>query len=201
MSADIEKKGKHPLTEQYINIMGGSDTLPIDAVMSLIGPMLKLHDVNAVLFDWEMDPEVHQRIQHIRAERIRAAQSVRQSTLELLIGILNADVRKYFHQTAEDETGTPKIKPVPITQWTRSMAHAVKKFKYTTKTDPFGNTTDTYNLEFHEPHRAIEQLKDLAPEVFDLVKLDDGNTIDVTSLEKLSDDELNELHARLIRSF
>lgn len=191
------KKEKHPLTDQYISLVGGG-MAPYDAAMSLIGPLLKVEGVSAALFDWEMDEEVYQRIQAAYNERLQAAQTVRETTIERLLAIINQDVRRFFYQTGDEDS--TKVAMVPVTQWSKWMSGSVKKIKYTQKTDPFGNTTDTMNLEFHDPIVAVKQLREIAPQLYDIVKLNPDDAIDVEVLDQLSDEELDALHAKLLKA-
>ena len=189
---------KHPLTDQFISLVGGG-MKPYDAAMRLVGPLLPITAVPNQLFEWEIDGEVDQQIQAHITERIEAAQSVREATIERLVAIINQDVRQFFRQTGDPNN--PKTELLPVTLWSKWMSGAVKKLKYTQKTDPFGNVTDTMNLEFHDPMNAMKELRILAPEVYDRIKLDpkDG-AIDVTVFEQLSDDELDALHSKLLKA-
>lgn len=172
---------------------------PYDAAMTLVGPLLPLATVANQLFEWEIDGEVDARIQAFINERVEAAQTVRETTIERLLAIINQDVRRFFRQTGTPDN--PKVELMPVTLWSKWMSGAVKKVKYTQKTDPFGNTTDTMNLEFHDPIVAMKQLYEIAPEVYERVKLDakDG-AIDVTAFEQLTDEELDALHAKLLKA-
>lgn len=172
---------------------------PYDAAMSLVGPLLPLATMANQLFDWEIDSEVEARIQAAVTERIEAAQTVRETTIERLLAIVNQDVRRFFRYSGSPEN--PKIEPVPVTLWSKWMSGSVKKLKYTQKTDPFGNTTDTMHLEFHDPITAMRELQSIAPEAYDRVKLDakDG-AVDITTFEQLSDDELDALHSKLLKA-
>lgn len=197
MSEKLQPR-KHPLTDQYISLVGGG-MKPYDAAMTLVGPLLPLATVANQLFEWEIDGEVDARIAAFVTERVQAAQTVRETTIERLLAIINQDVRRFFRQTGSPDN--PKIELMPVTLWSKWMSGSVKKIKYTQKTDPFGNTTDTMNLEFHDPITAMKELQLIAPEVYDRVKLDpkDG-AIDVTAFEQLSDEELDALHAKLLKA-
>jgi hypothetical protein len=161
--------------------------------------MLSLGDVENALFDWEFDPDVKTRIEALISERVKAAQTVRNSTIERLISILNCDIRRFYQQSGDPEH--PKVRMIPVTQWTGRMSGAVKKFKHVQKTDPFGSVTETINLEFHDPFSALKELRELAPEVFEIVRMSkDDNAIDVEVLEQMSDEELVALHTKLLKA-
>jgi len=191
--SDLQISDKHPLTEQYITLVGGG-LKPYDAVMRLIGPALPMSEVQSVWFDWEMDSEVTARINAVIKERAEALTTVRNTAIESLVSILNQDIRRFFRK---DEQG--KVAVVPVNEWTKGMSSSVKKFKFTQKVDPFGNTTDTFNIEFHSLFDAIKELRELAPEVFEVVKID-GDAINTVALEKLTDEELDELYTKLLKA-
>lgn len=196
--ANLPVRYQHPLTEEFIKLVGGGLT-PREAAMRLVGPLLPLKQVENVLFDWECDLGVSERIEALVAERVKAAQTVRHAAIERLIGIIGADVRQFFMKTGDPER--PRITAVPVSEWTRGMSAAVKKVKFVQKTDPFGNTTETVNLEFHDPSRAIADLRDIAPEVFELVtRVEEDSTIDVEVLETMTEAELLALHTRLLKA-
>lgn len=197
MSEKLSPK-RHPLTDQYIALVGGG-MAPYQAAMALIGPLLSLRQVPHQLFDWEMDAEVDARIKAMASERVDAALTVREATIERLLSIIHQDVRRFFRQTGTSDA--PKVELMPITSWSKWMSGAVKKVKYTQKTDPFGNTTDTMNLEFHDPLGAMKELRTIAPEVYDIVRLSEKDgSIDVTTFEQLTDDELDALHSKLLKA-
>jgi len=189
------KKEKHPLTEQFIALVGGGME-PYDAVMSLIGPALPLVDANNQLFEWEIDPEVTTRIDWMRQERIKSVSRAKQGMAETLISIVTQDVRRYFRQKADSDPRAPQYEPVPVPQWTRQMAMAVKKIKFTSRTDPFGNVTDQVNLEFHDPLAALKTIKDLMPEA--LEEQVDVTAITPEDVQTMQDEELSRLRKLLV---
>lgn len=195
---NLPSRYSHPLTEEFIKLVGGG-LEPREAAMRLVGPLLPLHTVENALFDWECDYEVCERIDALISERVKAAQTVRQATIERLIGVINSDVRQFFRKVGDEMAQRTEL--VPITEWSKAMSASVKKVKFRQKTDPFGNTTETVDLEFYDPSTAIKDLREIAPEVFEIIKLNKGDeVVDAVVLEKLSDEELAALQTKLLKA-
>lgn len=179
---------RHPLTEQYISLVGGG-MAPLDAAMALVGPKLRVEDVHTEIFNWEMDPEVTLRIAALAKGQDDSKRAVYAESVARLVSIIGADPRLFW-----DENGVK-----PPERWSKSMAMSVKRIKVTEKTDPFGSTTRNTTLEFYDPIPAIKALKEVAPEVIAEVEDYRAGAIDITALQSMSDEELNEIQQKLLK--
>lgn len=177
--------GSHPLTGKFINLVVEGET-PFQAAMSLVGPQLSREAAQMQCARWEKDADVQYRIHQAKqkAEKIRS--NIRARVVDRVISMAFSDIRNYF---------TPEG-PKPIQDWTAEEGQAVKKVKFRETTDPFGNVTRTFDLEFYDVQKAIGVLATLFPEKLAELK---NVAINRKELANMSTEEIKEEMKRLLQ--